>query len=489
MAKQNPFRRIRTALCKPGAKRRQAVLLLTAACIAAVVLLNIGISALENSLGLKTDLSFNRYATVTQVTDRVLQNLEHPVEAYLLYLSGSVDAYLDRLLSNYALKTDRLHYQSVDILKNPGILSRYQTADGKTPAADSVIISCPSTGRYQILDYSDFIHQGYEPESGTFSPDGYEYEKQLTQAIAAVSENRPTVIGILQGHSEYSPEDLDIFVTLLENNHKTVKSINLLGGDSLSELQLLLIAAPQKDLSDMELQQIAEWAREGGNLMIWRDYSDPMDLPNYRSLLQSYGVVPLSGIVVAGEQDSGSYYQEPIALLPYMESLDLTLKLKTAQMDILLLPGACGFEVPTEGSTSLSTGVVLKTGPNAYNRDFSDGYDGIEKQPGDHTGEIPLALYAHRMYANGNTSRLFAIGCGAMFTQEYIYQRTFLEEFVMTLLGELAPDRISRLDIPVTAAVRPALKVGSETAATVLIIVMPVSVLTVALLVLLRRRR
>ena len=40
-----------------------------------------------------------------------------------------------------------------------------------------------------------------------------------------------------------------------------------------------------------------------------RDYTDPIvGMPNYFSLLKSYGVVPLPGVVVAGEEDVGSYY-------------------------------------------------------------------------------------------------------------------------------------------------------------------------------------
>ena len=74
----------------------------------------------------------------------------------------------------------------------------------------------------------------------------------------------------------------------------------------------------RKDFSDTELEEINEFAKEGGSLFITRDYTDPLDsMPNYLSLLRSYGVTPLSGIVV----DPGAYHENPLAIVPYMEDV------------------------------------------------------------------------------------------------------------------------------------------------------------------------
>ena len=53
--------------------------------------------------------------------------------------------------------------------------------DGRNTGADSVIVSCPATGRYKVLTYADFITQGYNIEQGTFEIEGLAYEKKLTE--------------------------------------------------------------------------------------------------------------------------------------------------------------------------------------------------------------------------------------------------------------------------------------------------------------------
>lgn len=98
---------------------------------------------------------------------------------------------------------------------------------------------------------------------------------------------------------------------------------------------------------------------------------------------------------------------------------------------------------------------MLKTSEQAYLRDLSGGIDSVEQQPGDRSGELSVALYAHRMHANGNISRLFIAGSSGLFTEEYVYQRTYVQQFVVMLMGQLLSDKIVTLDIMASAAVRP----------------------------------
>ena len=130
---------------------------------------------------------------------------------------------------------------------------------------------------------------------------------------------------------------------------------------------------------------------------------------------------------------------------------------------------------------------MLKTSDQAYLRDLSDGIDSVDQQPGDRSGELSVALYAHRMHANGNISRLFIAGSSGLFTEEYVYQRTYVQQFIIMLMGQLLSDKIVTLDI-MASAVRPALTVGSQTVGTVLIIAVPLMVLVAGLCVLLPRR-
>lgn len=463
--------------------------LLMAAFLLICVLLNVAVKALEDEYGWKRDLSFNSYATTGEETAEVLRQLSHEVELYLLYQNGSVDAQVLNLLERYAVLSDFITVRPTDIVRNPGVLSSFQGELGNAIEADTVIVNCPDTGRYKILTYADFITQGYNIEQGTFEIEGLAYEKELTEAIVYVAQSRVPTIGFLQGHAELDEGALTVFLSYLASNNYDTCFVNLLSGDTLDEVDMLVFAAPQKDLSDAEVNMISRFAREGGSLLAMRDYTDPIDtMPNYMALLRSYGIIPMEGVVVAGAQDSGSYYEEQLNLLPYMTQLDMTLPLINAGMDVLLLPAATAFETPGDATESLSAATVLKTGPNAYVRSLSDGAVSIEQQPGDVSGEISVAVFAHRMFSDGNISRAFAIGNSAMFINEYIYQRTFNEEFMLMLLGELLPDKTVSLDIMASAALRPALTVGSKSIGIALTVAIPMLVIIAGLCVLLPRR-
>lgn len=463
--------------------------LLMAVFLVACVLVNVAVKALEDEYGWTRDLSFNGYATTGEETRKVLDRLEEDVEIYLLYQGGEVDSYVLNLLNRYEVLSDRISILPTDLARNPGILARFQGDIDKAIEADTVIVNCPATGRYKLLTYEDFMTSGYHVETGEFVLEGLAYEKKLTEAIIYVAQEQIPAIGILQGHSELNESALAVLLSFLQSNNYAARTINLMQGDSLQDIDLLLIASPQNDLNDLEVDMISTYAGEGGHFFILRDYTDPFDsMPNYMDFLRSYGVIPLDGVVSAGEEDTATYYGDPFQLVPYMESMDMTMQLLAAKMDILLMPYASGFETPAEPTPSLTTATVLKTGPNAYVRRVSDGAQSMEKQPGDVSGEISVGLYAHRMYANGNVSRMFACGSSPLFIWEYIYESAYVEEFLMAVLGELMPESKVSLDIMASTALRPALTVGSQSVGIALMLAVPIAIILAGLIVLLPRR-
>ncbi|MEA4929227.1 MAG: Gldg family protein [Candidatus Limiplasma sp.] len=461
---------------------------LLAAAVAVGILLNIAVDSLEDTYGWRKDFSFNGYATTGAETQKALDTLTQDVNLYLLYQSGEMDSQLYEVLERYARLSDRVHVQPTDLAQDPGFLTRFQGNLKTTLQADSVVVSCDATGRYKVLSYDDFVTQGYNVEKGTFEIAGLAYEKRLTEALVYVTQTDVPVVGVLQGHGELTADTLQNMTDFLTSNNYETRALSLRDGDTLADVDLLLIADPQLDLTENELAQIKAFAEAGGSLFVLRDYTDPLDLPNYRSLLTNYGVTPIQGVVVAGEQDQGSYYGERIYLLPYFNQMELTQPLISGKMDVLLLAGACAFETPTQTDSALSAATVLKSGPNAYVRGPGASDGTLDYQPGDRKGELTLAILAGRMHPNGNVSRMFAIGNSTVFTDEYLYQRTFNQEFLLQVMGELLPQKTVSLDIIAKAAFHPGLVAGSQTMGIALLTALPLLVLLAAVLVLGPRR-
>jgi len=457
---------------------------MTAGFVAFCVLVNLGVGALEEEYGWRRDYSFNGYATTGAETQAVADRLTRPVTLYLLFQGGDADSQLLELLRRYGVLSSLIRVEPTDIAKNPGILTRFRRDPDPAPEAGSVIVSCAETGRYTVLRPGDFVTLAYDPQRGRFDLAGLVYEKRLTEAIVSVTADTIPVMGILSGHGELTSAHLEHFTGFLRQNQYEAKTVTLRSEDGLADVDLLLIAGLQKDLSDAEVGLLDAFARRGGSFLMLRDFSDPLDMPNYLALLKNYGIIPLPGVVIAGEEDADSYLGEPIYLVPSMKETDMTLPLLAGNMDFLLLAGAGAFRTPV-GNPSLRVETVLTTGKNAYVHDLS----AAGEQPGDLRGELSLALYAQRMHPSGDISRMFAIGNSALFTDEYMYQRTYNEAFIMQVIGQLLPQKAVSLDIMARSAFHPGLKTGSQSLGLLLIVAAPLASLAAALGVLLPRRR
>ena len=474
-------------LRKPRWRHGGLSLLLLAVLTAAVTLLNIGVGDLEDEYAWRRDFSFNQYATTGEDTARVLATLAQDVHLYAVYQSGDEDEQLLQVLARYQAGSDHIAVHRADIAKDPGILTRYHNATDGSPTSGSVVVDCPGTGRYKLLNYESFISQGYNIESGAIEIEGVAYEKRITEAIVYVTEASVPVVGLLQGHGELTPENLANFVDLLTSNIYDTRTIASLADGALEGVDLLVIASPTKDVTAGELALLKAYLEGGGNLLVTRDYTDPINLPNYASLLGNYGVTPLDGVVVAEADDTAAYSGERVYLLPYMATVDFTLPLIANQMDVLLLPGASAFAVREETDSALTVERVLNSSADCYLRSPENGA-GLERQEGDLTGELCVGAYARRMHASGDVSRVFVLGNSAALTEETLYQSTFVQEFLISLLGDMLPQKTVSLDIMAKAAYRPNLTVGSMTLGVALIVALPLLVLAAALIVLLPRR-
>ena len=472
-------------------KRNACLLLLF---FIALILLIYVVDTLTDRYALQADMSFNHYASITQQSQKALENIDQQVNLYLLYASQQEDAQLLEVLNRYPHMNENIHVLLTDIAKNPAILNQFSGDVSTQITPDSVIVHSPSTNRFRVLTYNDFFAQGFSVEQEAFVVEGLAYERHITEAIVYVSQEDVPTIGYLYDHGELAEPSADndpmaSLTMFLQANHYDVKRVSLLAGDTLTDIDLLLIAGLQNDVSDGELSALDTFAREGGSFIFLRNYTDPLQhVPNYMSLLRSYGIVPKEGLVVASSEDEGSYFDELVYLLPYMNELDLTLPLIAANADVLMLPGASPFADPPTPNASLSVATVLKSGKHAYIRNTTDGQVNLDQQPSDPVGEHALALYAHKMFATGNISRAFALGNSAIFLDNYLYERTFAEEFIVAVLHSVLPKKTLNLDIVAKTAFRPALTASSQWVGHIVIIALPLLIGMAGFVVLVKRR-
>ena len=160
--------------------------------VISLIVLLLGLCLLADGLetvnGWRRDHSFNAVTTQSETTLQVLSELLHPVQIYAAYARGSEDGPLLELLNRYASASDLVTWKQVDLSLNPAFIRKYRNAaTSESVTSDSVIVACEETGRFRILDATDFYTLGYNMEAGAYEIAGLSYEASLTSAIRYVA--------------------------------------------------------------------------------------------------------------------------------------------------------------------------------------------------------------------------------------------------------------------------------------------------------------
>ena len=461
------------------------VILLTGLCLLA--------DALEVQYGWRRDHSFNAVTTQSETTLQVLGELKHPVHIYAVYSRGAEDAPLLELLNRYASASDQVTWEQVDIRLNPALIQKYKNpATSESVSSDSVIVTCEETGRFRILDATDFYSLGYNMEAGAYEIAGLSYEKSLTEAIRYVALDEIPRVMILQGHGELDSDGTAVLADLLSSNNYEVNYFTLSGNEeALRPGDVLFVLSPVRDLLESEVTVIRDFLQEGGGVLFTCDYSDPVEnMPNLLSLMRSYRFLPKDGIVIASAEEPSSYYNGyQLFLLPIMQSTEVTADLVASGSNTLLMAGARAFETPGATDRDLTVWTLLSTTSRAYLRPLDGDLSTLEQQDTDEMGPFALALQSERVTEGGHVSRAAVIGCSTLLTSSEVYAMTDAQEFILRMTEYLAGVEATDLNIMSRQAVRPSLRAGSVLSGQVIIFLLPACILALALLVLVPRNR
>ena len=465
---------------------------LLAAALAALVGLSLLLTRLEDRNGWRQDYSFNSVTTTQETTRQVLESLPHPVHIYALFSRGQEDAPLIELLKRYAALSDKVTWEQTDLRENPGLLTRYEAATSDQAISnDSLIVACEETGRYRVLDMSAFLAGSYDEASGAITLSGLTYERSITSAIRYASSDVIPRALFLQGHGEIDAEGTADLADLFASNSMDVAWFTLSSGEAeLKPDDLLVILSPTRDFTQDEMEALTAFARAGGSFLFTCDYTDPVDrMPNWASLLRSYGFLPLEGAVIASQEEKNTYYSgNRLWLIPLMQPSSFTSELIGAHTDTLLLTISRAFSLPEESDRDLTVTAVLTSGQKAYLRSLSGLSSSLEKTDGDLSGPFALGLYATRITSEGSLSRAAVLGCSTLLTSSTVWSMTDAQEFIIRMKDALSGSDFTDLSIMARSAVRPQLSADSAGSGVAVCVALPLIILLAAVITLMRRR-
>jgi len=247
-------------------------------------------------------LSSQTRLVMSSRTLSVLHSLTNHV-AVTLYYDRKDDFYPDivALLNEYRSANPLITVRTVDYVRDAGeaekVKAQYKL---DSPTDKNLVIFDAGKGRIKIANgdsLTQFTLEEVPPNNRSQrqleferKPVAFRGEEMFTAILLALGNPHPFKAYFLQGDGEPSLADSGQagylkFASILAQNYIAVTNLELLGDNAVPmDCNLLIIAAPTKRLSDLELQKIDRYLSQGGRLFA---------LFNYASLRQPTGLEPI----------------------------------------------------------------------------------------------------------------------------------------------------------------------------------------------------
>lgn len=370
------------------------------AVILIVVAIAVAVNALVSALPAnwtQLDTTASQLFTISEETETILDNLEQDVTIYWVVQSGQEDDTLSTLLDRYAGMSSKVKVVKKDPDVYPTFVEQYVSGSIYN---NSLIVE--SETRHTYVSYEDIYTYDY---TDYYSYDvSFAGESALTGAIDYVTRESLPRMYTLTGHGEQTLSSS--FQSAVEGQNIELESLSLLTADAIPEdADVILIYAPEKDLSDREKTILLEYLQSGGSLILITDpLQEGSSRPNLEALMGEYGLKSESGIVVEGSKNHYAF-SSPVGLLPDYGSHEITSPLQEGGYYVYL-PVAQGLTADSECRDTLSITQLLTTSSSAYSKVKGYGMETYEKEEGDIDGPFALAMAVSEVLDDGGETNL-----------------------------------------------------------------------------------
>ena len=294
---------------------------LTTLLISIIVLAFFAINLAVQKLDLEDiDLTDDQLYTITDVSKEQIAKIpnEEKIQIYLFNFvenSSVVD-----LAKQYAKANENITIEVTTVSNRKDIASKYEVQEG----INTILIV--SGEKSKIFTSSDLYIYDYNTGNATDIT-----EERLTNGIIAVTSlGKTTPVYILTGHEEYSQDSLLMTLkTYLELDNYELKNLDLLVEENVPEDgKALIIASPQSDFKDTEVEKIKAYINRGGNIL-WMNDTKALktSTPNIQKVLDLYGVTLHEDGVVFEQDSKKMAMQSPDIILPTINYSELTAKI------------------------------------------------------------------------------------------------------------------------------------------------------------------
>lgn len=511
---------------KQGKKKRfkhgALSVVLTVIFVAAIVLLNIIFNMVLDRFDIAADLTDNSIYSIQDSTASYIAGLDDSItvivasdEAVFKNKSTSDGAQygkqVSEIISRFTAAGNSVKAEYRGLENNPAFFSKY----GNDLTANDIIVESAGTGRYVVLNVSDYLDPKYYFNGQEVSPQEYsqyymyyggygsyfsiEYnaavEKCLLSAIMNVSDRNPVKAAVItEDYGATAPSSL---INLLEANTFTVEEIKLSTIESISEdYDFVILNAPLYDLTDNDLNKLDKWLDNGGRLgknLFYSASATADTLPNLYAFLSEWGIEVQSGYVYQtntdyGYQMSPTYQQLEIKDTDYSENVDTATK--AAYGD-----GLKAVKRLFEESGAYKTAAIVSTYEGAVIAPF-DSLQDFDPSTAGQSGSYDIIAESNKVVfegVNGTYSRVYVLG------SELLLESAFLEsqyannsDIILNIFTTAAGKDKVEVDVTPKSYSLPAMEITGaqmQGITVVFAVIVPLLVIVTGVVIIVRRKR
>ncbi|MCI8352712.1 MAG: GldG family protein [Clostridia bacterium] len=339
----------------------------------------IGINILIQKLELiDIDVTKNKLYTISESTINQIKNIEDEVKIYLIGFDENTA--LNDLMKQYNRENEKIKYETIEKIQDRvDIKNKYSLAD----ETQVIIVEAKNQNKIILVD------ELYTYDYTTYSQIDVSEEK-ITNAIVNLTLEKKPKIYFLTGHGEYGINtDMTMLKAYLENEINDLENLDLLIKGSIpKDASLLVIASPQKDILESEVEIITKYINNGGKILWLNDPTGTnLNLSNFQKILDLFGAKFDEGIIL--EQDANKMaLSAPNCIIPNISYTNATKDIAT-DGGILLINSTKITLADDETLETLNVTAknILTTGETAiFRKELSNGSN--SKIAGDEEGSF-----------------------------------------------------------------------------------------------------
>lgn len=354
------------------------------------------------------DVTTGKLYSLTDETKDYLSGLDEDVTIYVLENKSDADEVLNKTLENMGFVSDHIKVEWVDPAKNPDFLSGYNVSS--TVYTNSLLVV--GQNRWKIVGIED-IYQYEVTDYTTYETQitGYDGEGRIVSALQYVTSDNVNKAYVLTGHGEVSLGT--DFTSALDKMNFESADLDLMQNDAIpDDCGVLIINAPQNDLSSDDADKIIEYLNGGGSIIISTNFT-LKDSPNMDRVLAFYSLTAEDGIVI--ESDSDKYYRNEAYLLPTVGYDEMTSSIVSGSGNgYVFSPYSQALTKGSAEGTEYTD--LLTTSEGAFIRsDFDENTTDFSKRDSDVSGQFTVGVKAVKQTENGE-SVCAAFGSAVIFT-------------------------------------------------------------------------